>query len=611
MDDGHANGGSLSGGEAQAGQLGAGYTWDNLVLPGPERELLRAIVQKVQLRETTVPAGLAGPPVSREPGITVLFAGPSGTGKTMAAQIIAADLELPVHELDLAGVSPEPEFEEIVGRAFNAAGNADAILVIDGAAPLLRGSPTPAHDGLGTTQTRQVDPPVVSSAHERSFSWLLERSHQCSGLVIFTSTATHALDSSLIERFDVVVNFPFPETDARKEIWRNSLPDDARLTAGTLDYLATWLNWPGSTIHRCGLAAADEAAKQGVPVELRHVASVLEHGYRSAGLPAQAGVSPATRPRTEESETPVSGGHRWRWVALGAVAIAAALGLIIAGTTASAPTSKAASKIADLGAVRLSFPSGWRQEAVPAGLSLGLTRELAIASPASDAGVLVIGMMAAGDPSPLPQRLLVAFSPTVAPELVRIDQVVLERYPSRSSFGGGSAEVIYAMPTTVGTIIAVCKNERASSGFVGSCERVLGTMKLTAGSAVRLAVNPNYGRALNSALSQLNAVRLTAGAQLAAATTAHQQAAAATRLAHAHAQAALALEHIGAGVAPAPNGALAKALLMTANAYSALAVAATHNDAGAYSAARVEVAHTTQALNLAVGRLRGLGYGVA
>ena len=76
-------------------------------------------------------------------------------------------------------------------------------------------------------------------------------------------------------------------------------------------------------------------------------------------------------------------------------------------------------------------------------------------------------------------------------------------------------------------------------------------------------------------------------------------------------QAALALEHIGAGVAPAPNGALAKALLMAANAHGALAVAATHNDAGAYSAARVEVAHTTRALNLAVGRLRGLGYGVA
>jgi hypothetical protein len=607
MDDGHANGGSLSGGKAKAGQLSAGYTWDDLVLPGSERELLRAILQKAQLRDSKVPTGVPGTLGSREPGIAVLFVGSPGTGKTMAAQIIAADLGLPVHELDLAAVSPEGEFEEIVGRAFNTAANVDAVLVIDGVGPLLSRSAVQQHDGLSPTRTRQVDRPVVPPAHERSLPWLLERSYHYPGLVIFTSTVTHALDSSLTERFDLVVNFPFPESDARREIWRKSLPDDARLTPSTLDYLATWLHWPGSTIHSCGLAAAGEAAKQGVPVELRHVAGVLEHGYRSARLPARTVLPPATRPRMEESPSRVSGGHRWRWVALGGVAIAAALGMIVAGTTASAPATKAGSKIADLGTVRVSFPSGWRRDAVPVRLSLGLTRALAIASPAPSPGVLVIGTMAAGDPSPLPQQLLATFSPTVAPELVRIDQVVLERYPSRSSFGG----TIYAMPTTRGTIVAVCKSEGASSGFMGSCERVLGTMKLTTGSALRLAVSTNYGRALNSALSQLNTIRLTAGAQLAAAKTARQQAAAAARLAHAHAQAASALEHIGAGVAPIANGAVAKALVMTANAYSALALAATHNNARAYSAARAEIAHTTHALNLAFGQLRGLGYGVA
>ena len=307
-------------------------------------------------------------------------------------------------------------------------------------------------------------------AHEGSLPLLLERSGRYPGLVIFTSTVTHPLDSSLTDRFDVVVDFPFPESDARKEIWRNSLPTDARLTDSALDYLATWLNWPGRTIHRCGLAAGAEAAKEGVPLELRHVASVLEHGYRSSELPGQAQAPSAIRSKPEASPVETgfslaSAGHRWRLGALAGLVIAALLGLIIAGTIGSAPASGAGGKVVYAGTARVSVPSSWRREAVPAALSSGLTRARHRFARSCQRFDRHRDDGCGRSLARFPRDCL---PPTVAPELVRVDRVVLERYPSRSSFGGGSAEAIYAMPTTVGTIIGVCKNERASSGFVAA-----------------------------------------------------------------------------------------------------------------------------------------------
>jgi ATPase family associated with various cellular activities (AAA) len=483
MDDGRAKGESRSGGEGQPGQVDTRHTWDDLVLPTPERDLLRAIPQRVRRQEGHDAGGVAGSAPSGKPGMTALFVGTPGTGKTMAADLIAADLGLRVHKVDLAVVSSESELEEIVERAFTAAEDGGAIVVIDGAGPLMGRSPAPGHDEVNPARTQRRDLSLVAPARNGLLPDLLERSYEYPGLVIFTSTVTHGLDLSLTDRFDVVVEFPFPESDARREIWRNSLPEDARLTESTLGYLATWLHWPGGTIHRCSLAAADEAATEGVPVELRHVASVLDHGYRSA-TPEETLASPEIRPRLEEPPSD-TGRHRWRWIAVAGAAIAAALGLIIAGGNGSAPASNAGSKTASVGPVRVSFPSDWRQEAVPVGQSLGLTREVAIASPAPARGVLVIGTMAAVDPATLPRPLLATVSPGAAPEIVRVDQVVLERYPSRPSSGATGHEAIFAMPATSGTIIGVCRPEEVSSSFVGSCERVLGTMKLTTGAPFR------------------------------------------------------------------------------------------------------------------------------
>jgi DNA polymerase III delta prime subunit len=619
MDIGHANGGSRFGGEVRVREVPI-RNWDELVLPEHQRELLRAIPRRLRLRHVTG----QGPEqsVRQKPVKPVLFVGPAGTGKTLAAQIIAADLDLPIQELDLAAEPPQQtaKLKKVAARAFQAAGSDGAILVIDGAGPLLRPPPIDEHGPgrLGTGQPAQLLGPSLGEERkvlERLRSYLLERSDQYDGLVIFTSTVTRGIDPAMAQRFDVVINFPFPDSDLRKELWRRSLPQDAQLTESTLDYLSNWLRWPGGTIHRCCLEAADAAAVEGVPVQLRHVAGVLDqkrHGTNelSQDAPAPSRPRPDEPPENQIARAKVRRGLRL--TALGGVVAAAIVGLILAGTAPSSPARNASGKTVHVGSMRVSVPSNWRQEPAPATSSLGLTGELAVASPAPARGLLIVGKTAASNPSVLPPSLLATLRAAAAPQIVKVDRVVFYRYVGSAPSGRATSESVYAMPTTSGTIIGVCRTEgTASAAFMSSCERVLSTLKLTAGSALPLALNTHYAHTLNSVINQLNTVRSTAGAQLAAATTAHAQAAAATTLARAHAQAGSALVHVGAGVASGANAALAHALLTAANAYSALANAAAHNDAHAYSAARTELGSTAQALSLAFGQLRRFGYRVA
>ena len=724
MDVGHANGGSQTDRETRVGQVDPGYTWEDLVLPEEELERLRSISRHLRLRERHVSGQSPEASVRRKPVRPVLFLGAAGTGKTMAAQIIAADMDVPLHQLDLATAlaQPEHEFERIAARAFESAEGDGAILVIDGAGALVRRSaPAGWHGGRSSQADKPSEgqQPTGGNGHDpgdRSLSRLLRRADRSEGLVIFTSTVTHGIDTALTNRFEAQVNFPLPETEARKEIWRRSLPADAQLPESNLDYLAGWLKWPGGTIHRCCLAAADAAAQERVPVQLRHVAGVLDQGYRSSGRPARTpapvrsgpgtpapppppaprrarpaappapvrsgpgtpapppaprrarpaappapvrsgpgtpapppaprrarpaappapvrsgsrppapppapvrsgtgtpapapvGSAPDTPPATR-GEPRTSAGRRWPLPAVGVVLAALVIGAIVALTTAGS-SRNGTSKAAYVDAVRVSYPSNWRQTAPAANPTLGLTGELAVASPAPTRGELVIGKMAQGDASPLPPTLMATLPSTAAPQIVKVGRVVFYRYLGSPQPGESVGESVYAMPTTTGTVIGVCRPQGNGAAFASSCQRVLATLQLTSGKALPLTLSTSYASELNAVIGRLNAVRASAGPQLAAATSAHTQAAAATQLAQAHGQAASALVHLGAGVATAANAALAHALLVTADAYTALAQAAVHNNPHAYSTARADLARSAQALSLAFGQLRRLGYQVA
>jgi hypothetical protein len=530
--------------------------------------------------------------------------GASGTGKTLATQIIAAEAELPIHELDLASALTDrpDDVEHVVGAALDTAHNEGAIAVIDGGAALLgRRSPSTGRTG-----------PDAWGGSDDVLSPLLELISGSDDLVIVTATTARAADPALPERFGAVVEFPRPDTEARVEIWRRSLPADAELPEGTLRYLASWLTWTGGTIHSCCLAAAQDAAAEGVPLQLRHVSRVLDRGYRTSARSYATEVAPPSPPPSPEPPAPTPParprvGRRWPVIAGGTAIAAALVGLVVALAAGATSGSSARTPSARVGAVQLSLPAGWRREAGAHPPPLGLPTALTIASPRPAQGVLIIGQLA-GDSSPLPRTVLAAFSPQVAPEVVRLGPLVLYQYRTVARAGLPGGERTYVLPTTTGTVIAICRPIEASSAFLTNCEGVLETIRLRSGRALPVGVSSPYARALSAVITQLNAVRSSAARQLASASTGQAQASAALKLAQAHAQAASSVTHLAAGQAASANAALAHALLMTADSYRALALAAAHRNPSAYKTARAALATAAQTQDSAFQQLRAFGY---
>src|SRR5262249_45643472 len=161
---------------------------------------LRSIASKVHMRDEATRAG------GVRAGLTALFVGESGTGKTMAAQILGADLDRPVLEVDLvAALSPDHDAPpEVVDRLFPPAAREHAIVVFDG-----------VRSFVGKRGAR------IETAE------LLERATKHGGLVIFTWRPSGSIDLWLPEQVDFLVELPFPAARARSEIWRRELPADA------------------------------------------------------------------------------------------------------------------------------------------------------------------------------------------------------------------------------------------------------------------------------------------------------------------------------------------------------------------------------------------------
>jgi hypothetical protein len=159
----------------------------------------------------------------------------------------------------------------------------------------------------------------------------------------------------------------------------------------------------------------------------------------------------------------------------------------------------------------------------------------------------------------------------------------------------------------VGTITAVCSAPTFTTRFTSNCERVLSTLKVTAGDVVSIGVDPGYALQLNRILGQLNGVRRSAGPGLRSSRV-RTRARAASALAAAHAQAATATSHIGVGRVSSANQALVTALNRNATAYRSLAHAAAKENVSAYGRAEAAVASAGSGLSAAYTQLRQLGY---
>lgn len=239
--------------ESLAVRLAPKATWDDLVLPPVETELLRQIAAQVGQRGTVYQEWGFAARMNRGLGINALFAGDSGTGKTMAAEVLANDLRLDLYRIDLSAVVSKyiGETEKNLRRMFDAAEDGGAILFFDEADALFgkRSEVRDSHDRYANIE----------------INYLLQRMESYRGLAILATNMKSALDTAFLRRLRFVVNFPFPAVTERKAIWRRALPAGAPVDGLDYDRLAR-LNLTGGHIHNIAINAAFLAARAGTPI---------------------------------------------------------------------------------------------------------------------------------------------------------------------------------------------------------------------------------------------------------------------------------------------------------------------------------------------------------
>ena len=266
--------------DALAERLDPKATWDDIVLPDEEMGLLRQIADQVEQRNKVYEEWGFARKMNRGLGISVLFAGESGTGKTMAAEVLANHLRLNLYRIDLSAVVSKyiGETEKNLRRVFDAAEDGGAILFFDEA------------DALFGKRSE------VKDSHDRyaniEINYLLQRMEGYRGLAILATNMKSAMDIAFMRRLRFVANFAFPNQADRKRIWQRVFPQpDPRgkrlgLPLGQLDYdrLAR-LNLTGGSIHNVALNAAFLAAHADAPLTMSLVLAAARAEFRKLDRP--------------------------------------------------------------------------------------------------------------------------------------------------------------------------------------------------------------------------------------------------------------------------------------------------------------------------------------
>ena len=241
-------------------------TWSDIVLPAGSVKTLREIAGQVRQRATVYEKWGFAAKSARGLGISALFAGASGTGKTMAAEVLANELNLDLYQIDLSALVSKyiGETEKNLRRVFDAAEEGGAILLFDEADALFgkRSEVNDSHDRYANIEV----------------SYLLQRMESYRGLAILTTNMKESLDTAFLRRLRFVVQFPFPDAAQRAEIWRRVFPADTPLHALNHAGLSR-LDVAGGNIRNMALNAAFLAAEAREPVRMIHLLQAAQNEY--------------------------------------------------------------------------------------------------------------------------------------------------------------------------------------------------------------------------------------------------------------------------------------------------------------------------------------------
>jgi hypothetical protein len=247
-------------------------SWEDLEVPVTEKSLLHQITEQVNSRMMVYDGWGFRERMNRGLGISVLFAGESGTGKTMAAEVIANELKLLLYRIDLSAVVSKyiGETEKNLRKLFDASEDGGAILFFDEA------------DALFGKRSE------VKDSHDRyaniEINYLLQRMEAYRGLAILATNMKAALDNAFLRRLRFIVNFPFPGPNERRSIWQKVFPPQTPTTGLDFHRLAR-LNLTGGSIRNIALNAAFLAARVGAPVTMPLVLDAARTEFKKLERP--------------------------------------------------------------------------------------------------------------------------------------------------------------------------------------------------------------------------------------------------------------------------------------------------------------------------------------
>ncbi|MDJ0707464.1 MAG: ATP-binding protein [Leptolyngbyaceae cyanobacterium MO_188.B28] len=248
------------------------YGWEDIVLSADSSAQLQEICNQVKYRYQVYGEWGFDDKLSRGKGLNVLFSGPPGTGKTMAAEVVAHELQVELYKIDLSRIVSKyiGETEKNLDRIFVAAETANAILFFDEADALFgkRSEVRDAHDRYANIE----------------ISYLLQKMEEYDGVVMLATNLRKNLDDAFVRRIHFMLDFPFPDPKKRRRIWQKIWPDAVPLSSDIdFDFLARQFELTGGSIRNIALASAFLAADDGGKLSMKHLMRAIRREYKKMG----------------------------------------------------------------------------------------------------------------------------------------------------------------------------------------------------------------------------------------------------------------------------------------------------------------------------------------
>jgi hypothetical protein len=267
--------------EQLARRITPAVDWDDLVLPDPTRRQLDELVMRARHRERVLGRWRMRPGGGRGRGVVALFAGESGTGKTMSAEVVAGAIGMDLYVVDLSSVVDKyvGETEKNLERIFTEAAGVHGVLLFDEADAVFgkRSEVKDSHDKHANMEA----------------AYLLQRMESFDGIAVLTTNLRSNVDEAFTRRIDVIADFPVPEATQRRALWDRCL--GSRLPRADdldLEFCAERFELAGGSIRACAVTAAYLAAAADRPVRMADVIAAVHREYRKLGrllLPGEFG----------------------------------------------------------------------------------------------------------------------------------------------------------------------------------------------------------------------------------------------------------------------------------------------------------------------------------